>query len=349
MAYTTINKSTNYFNTKLFVGSGSDNNAITGVGFQPDWIWFKNRSAANDHALVDAVRGANKAISSNNNTADITLNAGQDFDSFNSDGFTVDTPSQLNSFNKSGDDIVTWNWKANGQGSSNTDGTINTTYTSANTTAGFSIVKYTGNGTNNATFGHGLGVAPKIMIGKCIGNTNNWQVTGNAGPLTENKYFSLDQTSPIGTSTNVSFDASATTIKLQGGQGTNVSGQPHIAYCFAEKKGYSKFGSYVGNGNADGSFIFTGFKPAFVLQKRTANTSDWTLADNKRPGYNEINKRMVPNENAVEATNNSVDFLSNGFKCRSSQSNANTSGDTYFYMAFGQSLVGTNNVPCTAG
>jgi hypothetical protein len=122
-----------------------------------------------------------------------------------------------------------------------------------------------------------------------------------------------------------------------------------IAYCFAEKTGYSKFGSYVGNGSTNGTFVYTGFKPAFILQKRTANTSDWTLADNKRPGYNETNKRMVPNENAVEATNNAVDFLSNGFKCRQDQSNANASGENYIYMCFAEApLVGTNNVPCTA-
>jgi len=342
MAYISFQPN-DYFNTKLYTGSGSAQ-SITGVGFQPDLIWGKNRSATWNHILTDAVRGANKQISSNLGNAE-SSNTGE-FTAFGSDGFSVGTGSTLNG---SGNNIVSWNWRANGQGSSNTDGTINTTYTSANTTAGISIIKYTGNGTNDATIGHGLGVAPQILIGKCTGNTTNWQVVGKTGALTEGKYLQLNTTDAIGTSSNVSFDPTATTVKFQGGQHLNTSGQPHIAYCFAEKKGFSKFGSYTGNGNADGTFIYTGFKPALIIRKRTDTTEDWAILDNKRLGYNPNNYYLFPNGTNAESAIQRIDFLSNGFKLRTTDGGDNASNGTYIYMCFAEEpLVSSNGVAATA-
>jgi len=344
MAYTTINKSGDYFNTKLYTGTGATQ-SITGVGFQPDWTWIKRRSTSQDHNLYDAIRGATKALESNSTSVEQTK--ADDLTAFASDGFTLGSGVKTNANNET---HASWNWKANGAGSANTDGSISSTV-SANTTSGFSIVSYTGNGTNNATVGHGLGVTPTLLIGKCLGTTANWQVVGNFGSLTEGKYLILNETSAIGTSSNVSFDASATTVKFQGGQGINISGQPHIAYCFAEKKGFSKFGSYTGNGNADGTFVYTGFKPAFVIHKRTDATSNWTMHDSTRSLFNTADERLYSNlSNAEDSGGNyGDDILSNGFKIRTTSSSWNASGGTYIYMAFAEApLVGTNNVPCTA-
>ena len=343
MAYTTINKSTDYFNTKLYTGTGSSN-TVTGVGFQPDFTWIKNRGDAESHCLFDAVRTNGYYLKSDANSAEIDGASAGLWSAFASDGFTVLNGNRTNDH---GDTYASWNWKANGAGSANTDGTINSTV-SANTTAGFSIVKYTGNGTNNATFGHGLGVAPKIMIGKCLGNTNSWQVTGNVSPLVENYYLTLDTSNALANSVNVTFDASATTIKLQGGQGTNVSGQPHIAYCFAEKTGYSKFGSYTGNGNADGAFVYTGFKPSWLMVKRTDVNDSWWIADNKRLGYNVDNNRLYADGNWAENDADRLDLLSNGFKIVASAADVNASGANYIYMAFGQPIISNSGVCATA-
>ena len=346
MAYTTINKSSDYFNTKLYTGNGSTN-AITGVGFQPDWTWIKDRTNAYGHDIYDVIRGVTNRIQSNSSDGESTGVEG--LKSFDSDGFTLGSYIGDNTNNAN---YASWNWKANGQGSSNTDGSINTTYTSANTTSGFSIIEYTGNGTNNATIGHGLGVAPKILIGKCIGTTANWQVIGNTGVLTEGKYLSLNTNDAMGTSSNVSFDASATTVKFQGGQGLNISGQPHIAYCFAEKTGFSKFGSYVGNGSSDGSFCYLGFKPSFIMIKSSSNAEGWWIVDDKRTTYNPTNNLLRADTSDAELVGNAnlkLDFLSNGFKLRQTDGALNGSGLSYIYMAFAEApLVGTNNVPCTA-
>ena len=347
MAYTTIKKPSDYFNTKLFTGTGSDNNAITGVGFQPDWIWFKNRSTANDHAIVDAVRGANKAISSNNNSGNITLNAGQDFDSFDSDGFTVDTPNQLMSFNRSGDNIVTWNWKANGQGSSNTDGSTNTIYTSVNTTAGLSISSYTGTG-NAATIGHGLGVAPKMIIIKRTSDSDSWTVGHNS--MGWGKYLRLDNNSAEASNTSTWNNTAPTSSVFSVNHAdTNDNNRTFISYCFSEKTGYSKIGSYTGNGNADGTFVYTGFKPAFVLVKQSSAAGEgWIIHDSKRSGYNGDNDFLYTNTAGAEVTSsNHIDILSNGFKARSTNGVVNGSGTTYIYIAIAEEpLIGDN--PATA-
>ena len=341
MAFTTINKSSDYFDTKLYTGNASTN-AITGVGFQPDMTWLKQRDGTPDHYLYDAVRGVLNYITPNLITqqqANVTS-----LTAFNSDGFTLGSNAATNA--NSGD-FASWNWKANGQGSSNTDGTINTAYTSANTTSGFSISTYTGTGAN-ATIGHGLGVAPQVVIYKRTNTTGNWfMYNKNIG---NTKYLNLDATSAVQTY-NVfqNTDPSSTLLYVSGDSGANASGSTYVAYCFTEKQGFSKFNSYIGNGNADGTFVYTGFKPAWVLIKRSSAAGDqWQLSDNKR-GFNGAIKTLYPDSAEAETSGNSIDFLSNGFKNRASSVARNGAGSTYIYMAFAAApLVGSNNVPANA-
>ncbi len=343
MAYTTINKSTDYFNTKLYTGTGSSN-AITGVGFQPDLVWLKGRSNANWHWWTDAVRGSSKNIFSNSTQAEGTNADG--ITAFGSDGFTLGTNTDVNG---NGNTFASWNWKANGQGSSNTAGSINTTYTSVNTTAGFSICKWTGTG-SAGTIGHGLGAVPKMIIIKDLSNTRDWFVYHAS--VGNNKRLKLNDTVAEGASTVFnSTTPTSSVFSIDGSVYVNNSGSNYIGYCFAEKTGYSKFGKYTGNGNDDGSFIYTGFKPSFILVKDSNADGVWELFDNKRTSYNGLGIFLRANSNASEITDNNYpnpDFLSNGIKWRSLGGGVNDNGHTYIYMAIGQSLVGSNNVPCTA-
>jgi hypothetical protein len=357
MSYTNgLDKPTDYFNTKIFTGNNSANNSITGIGFKPDWIWFKNRNSANDHALVDSVRGR-KALSSNNTSAELTLNADKDFQSFDSDGFTVDVVEQLNSFNKSGDSIVTWNWLAGGSASSNTDGSI-TTSVSANTTAGFSIVSYTSNGSASQTVGHGLGIPPNVIISKnrTDGGTTygNWVVYHSSLATANDKKTLLNSNSASST-TNEWGDTDPTSsvysVHTSGDGATNHSTDNIIAYCFAEKKGYSKFGSYTGNGtNNNGTFFYCGFSASVVIIKASSSSRNWVILDNKRLGYNDKNYRLFPNlTNAEDTTSGIIDFTANGFKLMSNNNTVNESGVTYIVMAFAESpFVNSNGVPTNA-
>jgi len=346
MAYTTINKSTDYFNTKLYTGNGSTN-AITGVGFQPDLTWIKNRTDASNHNLYDAVRGTSAGKIKSNTTNAESYNA-QDLSTFGTDGFTVGGNNEVNG---SSDNMVSWNWKANGAGSSNTDGSTTSTV-SVNQTAGFSIVKYTGTG-SVATVGHGLGAVPStIFVKSTVGFSDHWFVYHKSNGNTGSIYLNLNYAF-AGTGTNdwnsTTPTSSVFTIGTQ--SGTNSNGATFIAYCFAEKTGYSKFGKYTGNGNADGTFIYTGFKPAWIMVKRTDTTNNWMMIDNKRTPSN---TGTVPElfADTTSAENNSTDgrfdYLSNGLKARGTNAVINASGGTYMYMAFGQSLVGSNNIPATA-
>ena len=342
MAYTTINKSTDYFNTILYTGTGSAQ-SLTGVGFQPDLVWCKDRTNSYDHVWFDAVRGATKRIRSNENAAETT--ASTDLTAFDSDGFTVGSGSNINN---SGNNFVSWNWKANGQGSSNTDGSINTTYTSVNTTAGFSISTYTGTG-SAATIGHGLGVAPDLVIIKSLDQTRIW-IVGVEALGNWNKYLALSATDAEQTSSTY-FPSAPTSTLVNLGDGANVnnSSEKYVAYCFAEKKGFSKVGSYTGNGNADGPFVYTGFKPAFVLVKNASTSNNWFLQDSKRLGYNGANHLQKPNTSGADDTGTHIDMLSNGFKTIVSSANCNGSGNTMIYVAFAEEpLVGSNNIPATA-
>ena len=343
MAYSTIPKPSVHFNTKLYTGNSSTN-AITGVGFQPDWVWMKNRGAGDSHYLFDAVRGVTKSLYSNNNSAEDTRTNG--LTAFGTDGFTLGNEGDING---NGNNYASWNWKANGAGSANTDGSINSTV-SANTTSGFSIVSYTGSGAN-ATVGHGLGSVPKMIIVKQYssnGGTQNWYVyhasLGNNKDLLLN--LTNDASNTVTTWNNTTPTSSV--FYLGSGDGVNNNTVSYIAYCFAEKKGFSKFGSYTGNGNADGPFVYTGFKPAFLMVKRTDTADTWIMYDNKRIGYNPNNYFLQANSNAAESSSDRFDLLSNGFKPRYDWTPINASGGTYIFMAFGQSIVGSNNIPATA-
>ena len=348
MAYTTINKSTDHFNIITYSGNGSNPRTLTGVGFQPDWVWQKNRTDSNGHTLADAVRGANKTLSSDGNGAEVTDKDDGHLDAFTSDGFTVGAGSSSDArVNDGSHTYVAWNWKA-ATAFSNSAGTNGASLASTgrvNTTAGFSIVSYTGNATSGATIAHGLGAVPKMIIVKNRDNgtgNQNWTVYHKT--ITGNGAMFLDLTNTKDANAKYFNNATPTSSVFTVGDnlGTNGSGDNMIAYCFAEKTGYSKIGTYVGNGNADGAFIYTGFRPEFSIIKPIA-TQNWQIHDTKRDGYNVKNDNLAPNNTAAEADNQFMDIVSNGFKLRSSTYSA--SSTTYIYIAFGQSLVGSNNVP----
>ena len=345
MAYTTINKSTDQFITHLYTGNDSTNNQ-TSLGMTPDLVWVKCRNNSTpSHYWVDKVRGDKKYISSN-----LTASESTDSNTFDlvSGGFNLAGGNGWT--NVSGRNYVAWNWKANGHGSSNTDGSINTTYTSANTTAGFSISTYTGTG-SAATIGHGLGVKPSMIIVKNLSSSSyGWYIYHKSIAATHeillNSNAAKDTTSQWNDTEPTSSVFSVGTAAATNGSGNNL-----VAYCFAEKTGYSKFGSYTGNGNADGTFVYTGFKPAWLLVKQTTGASqNWYLWDNKRDSFNLADTPLKPDESLAESGIGAynIDMLSNGFKFRGTETQINASGETYIYMAFGQSLVGSNNVPCTA-
>ena len=346
MAYTTINKSTDYFNTKLYTGNASTN-AITGVGFEPSFTWIKGRGTTNAHMLFDAVRGVGEALNTNNNNAEATVATA--FTAFGSDGFTVGNYSETNT---NSENYASWNWKANGLGSSNTDGTINSIYTSANTTSGFSIVTYTGNATQTQTVGHGLGVAPKLIIFKSSTSTEDWSiccpsVLGVDGRLTLN----TTAANSIGDNTFWNSTApSSTLFSLGNNSRANASGQTIVAYCFAEKQGFSKFGSYKGLGGSGEPFIYTGFKPAFIITRNITSAVNWGMFDDKRNPFNVVQNVLLPDNSAAETTGTAkhFDFLSNGFKVKNDSLQYNGNNENHIYMAFGQTLVGTNNVPANA-
>ena len=346
MAYSTISKPSLHFNTKLYTGNGNTQ-SITGVGFQPDLTWIKNRTnSSTEHYLYDAVRGAGKSVRSSSDIAEATET--NQLTAFDSDGFSI---GNWGDGNTNSSNIVSWNWKANGAGSADTNGTINSTV-SVNTTAGFSIVSWTGTG-SAGTIGHGLGVKPAMIISKNRDEAQNWFCYHTG--LGATKYIRLNLTNEFGTSSAIWNDTEPTTSLFSVGNDTAVNGSSDemIAYCFAEKKGYSKFGSYKGNGNADGPFVYLGFKPALVIIKGAVSgdgdaAQNWELYDNKRDGRNGLNDALFPNTTAAESVEDRVDLLSNGFKIRVNSDGVNDNNSTYIYMAFGQSLVGSNNVPCTA-
>ena len=342
MAYTTIKKPSDYFNTKLWTGDGSDDRNITGVGFQPDLTWIKVRSQAYNHYVFDGVRGATKRIVPNSTEAESTQ--ANELQAFLSDGFQIGSDAGMN---QNTDTYASWNWLGANGTASNTDGSITSTV-SANTTSGFSIVSYTGNLTAGATIGHGLGSVPKMIIVKKRSGTGAWGVyhEGIGNPANA---VSLENTSGARSEPAYWNSTSPTSSVFSVGTSTDTNGSeaPEIAYCFADVKGFSKFGSYVGNGSTDGTFVYTGFKPAFVITKRTDTTGDWLLWDNKRPERNETNLYLVANNSNVEATDGGIDILSNGFKARKTGTSLNASGASYIYMAFAEEpLVGDN--PATA-
>ena len=346
MAYTTIKKPSDYFNTKLYTGNGTSQ-SVTGVGFQPDLIWVKERSSTSSHQLVDAVRGVYRRLIPNGTNAESDDSGSpNDFNSFDSDGFSILAGGAVNENSQT---YAAWNWLANNtSGSSNTDGSITSTV-SANTTSGFSIVTYSGNSTAGSTFGHGLGVKPSMIITKARTRASMWNVY-HKGLTNYTKGIYLN-------ATDAEFDGgafadgepNANTFTLSNGTHVNGSGETYVAYCFAEKQGYSKFGSYTGNGSTDGTFVYTGFKPAFVIIKKTDGADNWTINDNKRVGYNVDNNELFANLSNAEDTNDVLDLLSNGFKLRHTAGRHNTSGGTYIYMCFAESpFVTSSGIPTCA-
>ena len=316
-----------YFNTVLYTGNSSTN-AITGVGFQPDFLWLKARSASGyDHVLQNVITGSTNQLYTNSTSAEVS-----DTDaitSFDADGFTSGADVTTNN---SGVTYVAWNWKANGTGVSNTDGSITSTV-SANTESGFSIVSYTGDGTTSHNVGHGLGVKPDMIIAKTrnAGSTR-WVVAHKDIPTT-NRLVLDDTFASAADGDRISAYDDTTFTHNWNGANSNT----FIAYCFHSVEGFSKFGSYTGNGSTDGSFIYCGFKPSFIIVKRTNAAEDWFMYDNKRSasgGFNVLGERLKPNTSDSGYTTAYVDFLSNGFKWRVSGTGQNGSGDSYIFMAF---------------
>jgi hypothetical protein len=316
-----------YFNTVLWTGDDVVGRSITGVGFQPDFSWVKCRNTARNHGFWDAVRGAGYFLSSNLTDAE-TDRTTAGLTSFISDGFTVGAGSEVNN---TGETYVGWNWKANGSGVSNTDGSITSTV-SANTESGFSIVTYTGNQTNGATVGHGLSQTPEMIITKSRNQGVGWAVwhTGLSGIT---YWVSLNGTA--GESVDDMYTAvNSSTFALGVDNWTNGNTYTFVSYCFHSVEGYSKFGSYTGNGSADGPFVYTGFRPAFVMIKRTDSTGAWNMADSARNSVNVVDKYVNANDSAAEGTYTFLDFTSNGFKIRNTGSTFNTG--TLIYMAFAE-------------
>jgi len=346
MAYSAILKPTDYFNPKIYTGTGSSH-AITGVGFQPDFTWIKGRSNPYSHCLIDAVRGVGTTIASNSTSGEYS--SPTEITSFDSDGFTLGTDTGVNN---NASTFVSWNWKANGAGSVNNDGSTASLKTSANTTSGFSIVTYTGNGANR-TIGHGLGVAPKIIFTKQYDGTRSWYVGETMSGFANELY--LDSTSASANSPSTFNSTAPTTSVFSIGTGTaaNANGDTFIAYCFAPIKGFSLIGSYTGNGHANGPLINTGFKPAFVMIKCTTTAGqDWIIIDNKRGPFNPFGERLYPNLNNTEDTSGEYfNFLSNGFKVQDNVDVWNKDSATYIYMAFAEHPFVSNTgggLPTTA-
>jgi hypothetical protein len=316
-----------FMNATLYTGNGSSPRAFTGIGFAPDFVWIKSRTTAADHALIDSVRGTgSKALSSNNTSAE--NGDGLVINSFDSDGYTLATGSINFSYaNTNAATYVGWQWKAGGAAVTNTAGTISS-QVSANTTSGFSVVTYTGTGAS-ATVGHGLGVAPKFIIYKNRVALQNWMVTTTVidGSV---DYLFLNTTAAKADSADGAPTSSV--LNLSGYGQNNGSSEGIVAYCFAPIAGYSAFGSYTGNGSADGPFIYTGFRPRYVMVKRTDSSESWYVLDTARSPFNVPTAWLAPNLSNAEGTDVLFDILSNGFKQRSTSSNA--SGGTYIYMAF---------------
>ena len=362
MAYTTIDDPSQYFQTEIYTGSGSDNKVVTNSGnsdLQPDWIWIKKRSATGQHVLSDTNRGILKVLNSNSTTAEDSNSEGEMVKSVQSDGFTLgDSQAGQGDTNfTSGATYVAWQWKANGgTTSSNSDGDITSTV-QANTTAGFSIVTYTGNGNDGDTVGHGLSGNWDLCILKNRGQTDYWTVSRTG---TNQVLLLHDTVQEANHSTAYMTRANGVIGLVNAGDlgMVNNSSENYVAYVFKEVQGYSKFGSYTGNGNTDGPFVYTGFKPAWTMIKNTqTNGYHWVIQDRERFGginTEATDKNLAANSTSAEPSSgsfagNQIDYLSNGFKLRSNAGNTNAA-QSYIYMAFAHHpFVSSKGVPVTAG
>ena len=348
MAYATIDDPSAYFKVQLYTGDGGTTQAITfndtDTNMQPDWVWIKMRSEAQAHILVDSVRGANKYLGANHAGAEADdINS---VTAFGSDGFTVGNDDSVN---KNTGTYVSWSWKA-GTTSGLSGGNITPSSYSFNVSAGFGIYKYTGNGSSDQTIPHGLGKKPQMVFFKRLDSGTNWvtqsNTSGNRVQMVLNDTSAYNTDSRLGASD--SWDTTNFNVGTYGDM--NSSGDPHVAYVFCNIKGYSKVGEYLGNNNANGPFVHTGFRPAWFIIKRTGSTDGWLMGDNKRIGYNDGNYWVEANVNDNEdgGTADRIDILSNGFKINNAWSKINAA-DTYLYMAFADApLVNSNGIPVNA-
>jgi hypothetical protein len=347
MAYTTIDNPGEYFNTVLYTGNNGAQ-TVTGVGFQPDWVWIKDRDGTERHCLTDSVRGVLKELRSNETTAESDRSAGDSgvagVSAFNSDGFVLVHDDGYNDNNSS---QVSWNWKAGtsftNDASSTGVGSIDSAG-SFNNDAGFSIVSYTGTA-QNGTIKHGMNITPSMIIFKNRNTTNNWNVFHKT--LGNGKFIRLNDSGAPGNTgrfNSTSPTSSVFSVGVNGANAVNGDGNSIIAYCFAEVKGYSKFGSFVSNNNSDNAFIYTGFAPAFLIAKSTTSTNNWVMHDNKRNTFNPRSAKLYPDLNNAEDTEADWDFLSNGMKLR-----AAAGANTFIYMIFAESpFVNSKGIPNNA-
>jgi len=348
MAYTNIDDPSAYFQALTYTGN-SGTLAVTNDGnsdLQPDLLWIKNRTVGYSHALYDSSRGTGKVLRPNGTNPEGTVTNG--VTAFGTNGFTVGSAADVNE-----DNLVAWQWKANGgTTASNSDGSITSTV-QADTDAGFSIVTWAGTA-STATIGHGLGVAPKVVIirARDKGVPTSWVVFHKDGSTSYDDYFILQTTAAKGTQAGLFNNQypSSTVFGVANDFWVNSASTNYIAYCFAEKQGYSKFGKYVGNGSTNGVFVYTGFKPAFIMCKRTDGAGNsWDMHDSARDPSNPSGRTFYANTDGAELTGNNVDLLSNGFKQRDTSANRNGSGNTYIYMAFAENPFTTSTgIPTTA-
>ena len=344
MAYTTIDDPEAYFQAVTYTGNGSADHAITLDGdtdMQPDLVWIKNRVAADAHCLFDSVRGVTVMLQPNDTSGEATDT--DTLDAFQSDGFRTDGDNETNTNTEA---YVAWCWKGANGTASNSTGDLTSTV-SANTTSKFSIVSFTAADAGAAkTVGHGLGVTPEFIIVKQRNRTVNWPCYIEAIGNTNTMWLDTTDASSVVDYWN---DTSPTTSLFT----TNAlleDAYNNIAYCFAPVQGFSKFGKYTGNGNADGPFIHLGFRPAWIMTKITSGTDNWQVCDNKRDTDNAVFSQLNPDSTDAQNDGDAkVDFLSNGFKIRKSGGSWNGSGSTFVYMAFAEApFVNSNGVPCNA-
>ena len=347
MAYATINDPSEHFGTILYTGTGTTGHPVVGVNFQPDWVWIKNKASGKDHVIIDSSRGVTKQMHTNNTNTESTVSG---LTSFNSNGFTLGSDGGANA--RSGAHVA-WNLKANGGTTTTNDasstgvGTIDSVY-QANTTAGFSIVTYTG--TNAAgTIAHGLGAVPDWIITKNRVSANSWAIYHSANTSAPETDFLLLNTNDATVDNanrwnDVAPTSTVFSVKQSAETNNSDNSDTFVAYCFTEIQGYSKFGKYVGNANADGPFIYTGFKPAWMIIKRTDSANSWYLVDITRDSANIADHELEANNTGAEATGTDrLDILSNGFKIRTSGAAYNADDGTYIYIAFAESPFVTSN------
>ena len=360
MAYTTIDDPSEYFITTLYTGDGNDDRSITNSAnagdFKPDWLWIKQREQTRGHAIQDSNRGATKYLGSHNTSAENTNANG--VQAFETDGFQLGTDTDVNQNTGS---YVAWQWKANGGTATATiseSGSNPAASVQANPTAGFSIITYTGTG-SEGTIAHGLGATPNYVIVKNRDAGEGWIIDSSIISGNANGTFHFNTDAEYTDGSNQFGTHSSTNITIKTAGNINTDGQKYVAYVFAQKQGYSKVGKYVGNGVgtfgpfADGTFVYTGFKPAWVLIKRINGGNGWTIFDNKRDPHNIVGNQITVNSAGVEDADASHhaerDYLSNGFKLKGNGNDVNANGGIYSYIAFAENpFVSSKGVPTTA-